>query len=176
MIAANCGIPAAEMTELLRKIRPKSSSSGKISSCIGRNTPAESTRYMSGSALSKRDALRADQLLGGLRKECAGFYGGVVGDDHARHAGDVPDAGDGSGGGNVPPLLIHFVGSPKSDFEKWRTLVEEKSDSFARRQSPQFALAFLAGFAAAFAQYRFLFQNRSAAIAERSAKKRCVET
>jgi hypothetical protein len=44
MMAANCGIPAAEMTELFRKMRPKSSSSGKISSCIGRNTPAESTR------------------------------------------------------------------------------------------------------------------------------------
>ena len=44
MIAANCGMPAAEITELLRKMRPKSSSSGKISSCIGRNTPAESTR------------------------------------------------------------------------------------------------------------------------------------
>src|SRR5437879_2221837 len=31
MMAANCGMPAAEMTELFRKIRPKSSSSGKIS-------------------------------------------------------------------------------------------------------------------------------------------------
>ena len=32
MIAAYCGMPAAESTALLRKIRPKSSSSGKTSS------------------------------------------------------------------------------------------------------------------------------------------------
>ena len=38
------GKPMADSTALLRKIRPKSSSSGKISSCIGRKTPAESTR------------------------------------------------------------------------------------------------------------------------------------
>ena len=60
MIAANCGTPAAEITELLRKIRPKSSSSGKISSCIGRNTPAESTRYISGSAHS--NAMRCARI------------------------------------------------------------------------------------------------------------------
>ena len=60
MIAANCGMPAAEITELLRKILPKSSSSGKISSCIGRNTPAESTRYMIGSALS--NAIRCARI------------------------------------------------------------------------------------------------------------------
>ena len=42
--AEYCGMPIAEITALLRKIRPKSSSSGKISSCSGKNTPAESTR------------------------------------------------------------------------------------------------------------------------------------
>ena len=37
-------MPAAESTALLRKMRPKSSSSGKTSSCSGRKMPAESTR------------------------------------------------------------------------------------------------------------------------------------
>ena len=38
------GEPLAENTALFRKIRPKSSSSGKISSWSGRKTPEESTR------------------------------------------------------------------------------------------------------------------------------------
>ena len=54
--AAYCGMPAADSTALLRKMRPKSSSSGKISSCSGRNTPDESTRYTIGSRNS--DAIR----------------------------------------------------------------------------------------------------------------------
>ena len=44
MIAAICGTPFALITALLRNTRPKSSWSGKTSSCIGRLTPAESTR------------------------------------------------------------------------------------------------------------------------------------
>ncbi len=70
------------------------------------------------------DALGADQLLGGGGKKRAGFHGGVVGDDHAGNAGDVADAGDGAGGGNVAPLLVHFVGGPEPDFEKRRALIE----------------------------------------------------
>ena len=37
-------IPMEDITALLRKMRPKCSLSGKISSCIGRYTPALSTR------------------------------------------------------------------------------------------------------------------------------------
>ena len=44
MIAAICGMPVALITALLRKTRPKSSVSGKTSSCKGRKTPPESTR------------------------------------------------------------------------------------------------------------------------------------
>ncbi|MNM94829.1 hypothetical protein D3C81_1072480 [compost metagenome] len=40
------------MRALLRNIRPKCSLSGKISSCIGRKTPAESTRYIIGRLFS----------------------------------------------------------------------------------------------------------------------------
>ena len=49
MIAASCEIPLAEITALFLNTRPKSSVSGKTSSCNGRKTPAESTRYRSGS-------------------------------------------------------------------------------------------------------------------------------
>src|SRR5438874_6600953 len=44
MIAVIWGMPMALITALLRKTRPKSSVSGKTSSCSGRKTPAESTR------------------------------------------------------------------------------------------------------------------------------------
>ncbi len=44
MIAAIWGTPSADIRALLRKMRPKWSRSGKISSCIGRKTPAESTK------------------------------------------------------------------------------------------------------------------------------------
>ena len=47
-MALSCGIPLPLNTALLRKIRPKSSVSGKTSSCRGRNTPALSTKYKSG--------------------------------------------------------------------------------------------------------------------------------
>ena len=42
--AAICAIPAADRFAWLKKIRPKCSRSGKISSCSGRNAPPESTR------------------------------------------------------------------------------------------------------------------------------------
>ena len=68
---------------------------------------------MSGRCAFEGDALRADELLRGLRKKRAGFHGRVVGDDHARHAGDVADARDGAGGRDAAPLLVHFVGGPE---------------------------------------------------------------
>src|SRR6185437_13787171 len=48
MMAVIWGMPSALATALWRKTRPKSSMSGKTSSCSGRKTPAESTRYISG--------------------------------------------------------------------------------------------------------------------------------
>ena len=126
-----------------------------------------------GQGAFKSDALGANQLLGGLRKEGAGFYSRIVGDDHARNAGDVTDAGDSPRGGNVSPLLVHFVSRPEPDLEKLRVFVKQKTDAFSRRQSPHLALTFMAGFAAAFAQNGFFLQNCRALIAQRFAGRRC---
>ena len=82
------------------------------------------------------DPLRANHFLDRRRKKRAGFHGSVVGDDHARNAFDVPDTGDGSRRRDFPPLLVHFVGSPKSDLEKWRVLVEQSTKPFARGKRP----------------------------------------
>ncbi len=58
------------------------------------------------------DALRAEDLLARHRDERAGLHGGVVGDDHARVAGDVADAGNDARAGKRAPLAIHAVRRP----------------------------------------------------------------
>ena len=80
---------------------------------------------MSGSAHSKAMRCARINFLHGLRKERAGLHGRVVGDDHARNAGDIADARDCAGGGNAAPLFVHFVGGPEPDLEKRRTLIEQ---------------------------------------------------
>ena len=104
----------------------------------------------------KGDALRTDELLGGLGKKGAGFHGRVVGDDHARNAGHLADARDSAGGRNAAPLLIHFVGGPQAEFEKVRAAIEQVLDPLTRRETPHLALPVLADLAPAFAQ-NFLF-------------------
>ncbi len=72
------------------------------------------------------------------------------------NAGDLADAGDGTGGGDAAPLLVHFVSRPKPDLEKIGAFIEQMSDAFAGREPTFGALPFLADFAASFAQ-DFLF-------------------
>ena len=123
---------------------------------------------MSGSAHSKAIRWARISFLAVCGKKRAGFHGRVVGDDHARNAGDIPDAGDGAGGGNVSPLLVHLVGGPKPDFKKGRTRIEELADALAREQTTHLVLAVLARFAAAFAQDALLPGDRGAALAQAS--------
>ena len=82
-----------------------------------------------------------------------GFYGGIVGDDHARTAGDGADAGDNPRGGNVAPFLVHVPAGPKANLEELCVFVEQKTDALSHRQSAHLALTFMARFAAAFAQW-----------------------
>ena len=105
-------------------------------------------------------------FLAVLGKKCAGFHGRVVRDDHARNAGDIADARDSAGGGNAAPLLIHFVGGPKLEFEKGRTGIEQLADPLAREQSTHLVLPVLAGLAAAFAQNVLFPGDRGAALAQ----------
>ncbi len=113
------------------------------------------------------DPLCADDLLRGLRKEGACLHGGVVRDDHARHAGDVANAGDRTRGRNAAPLLIHLIGGPKADLEKRRAFIKKLRDSFPRKKTPEFVLPFLPGFAAAFAQHGFFIGNCRTPLAQR---------
>src|SRR4029453_10502231 len=79
----------------------------------------------------KSDALGANQFFGRLRKERAGFYRRVVGDNHAGNTGNISDSSNRARGGNLSPLLVHFVSSPKTDLEKRRIFVEQVTDAFA---------------------------------------------
>ena len=113
------------------------------------------------------DSLRAQKFFYSRRKERARFHGRVVRDDHGRNARNVSDAGDCSGGDNVPPLFVHFVSRPEADFEESRVFVEKLSDSFPRRQATELALPLESGFPAALPQERFLLQNFATKIAQR---------
>ena len=100
----------------------------------------------------KCDALRTDELLGGLGKKGACFHGRIIGDDHARNAGHLADAHDSAGGRYAAPLLIHFVGGPQTQFEKVRATIEQVLDPLTRRETPHLALPVLADLAPAFTQ------------------------
>jgi hypothetical protein len=62
-------------------------------------------------------------------------------------------------------LLVHLVGGPEPNFEKWRVFVEQPTDAFSREQSSHFVLAILPGFAAAFAEGCFFSPDRGATLA-----------
>src|SRR6185437_308286 len=69
MMAVIWGMPSALATALWRKTRPKSSMSGKTSSCSGRKTPAESTRYISGRWFSSAMAWQRSTFLAVMGKK-----------------------------------------------------------------------------------------------------------
>ena len=84
-----------------------------------------------GDAIFDGDVLRANYFFGGHREKGAGFYGGVVGDDHEEAAGDAGEAGDGSGGGSAAPFFVHFVGGVDAEFEEVGAGIDQLGDAFA---------------------------------------------
>ena len=119
------------MTALLRKMRPKSSSSGKTSSCSGRKTPARVDEVDERQAVLQGDALGAQHLLGGHREERAGLDRGVVGDDHDPPARDRADAGDDARRRGPAPLGVHAPRGPQAQLEELRAGIEEAGDALA---------------------------------------------
>ena len=63
-----------------------------------------------GDAIFDGDILRANYFFRGHREESAGFYGGVVDDEHDGAAGDAGQAGDYACAGRAAPFFVHFVG------------------------------------------------------------------
>ncbi len=67
-----------------------------------------------GNAVFDGDGLRAQNLFGGHGEECAGFHGGVVGDDHAQAAGDAAEAGNDARSGRATVFGDTFRARPIS--------------------------------------------------------------
>ena len=87
-----------------------------------------------GNAVLDGDILRANHLLGGQGEECAGFYRGVVGDDHEQAALDAPEARHHSRGRRAAPLGVHAMGCKERELEPRTPRVQEFLQALARRQ------------------------------------------
>ena len=156
MIAVICGMPMALITALLRKTRPKSSVSGKTSSCRGQKNAGGIDQINRGDAIFDGDVLRADHFLRGHREKSARFDRGVVGDDHHQPAGNAREAGDRSRGGRAAPFLVHFVGGVDAQLEEVRFRIDQLGDALARREAAFLVLRF-DGFGAAALADLFFF-------------------
>ena len=146
-MAANCGMPAAEITALLRKMRPKSSSSGKDLVLQRQEDAGGIDEVDERQAIFQGDPLGAQHLLAGHREERAGFDRGVVGDHHHLPPATVPmpvtTPADGA-----PPQSAYIPGGPQAELEEVGSGIDKPGDAFAGGQA---ALGMLAidGFAAA---------------------------
>ncbi len=95
-----------------------------------------------GNTIFDGDVLGADDFLGGHGEEGAGFYGGVVGDDHEEATGNATETGDDAGGGSAAPFFVHFVGGVDAEFEEMSAGIDESGDAFAGGEAILFVLGF----------------------------------
>ena len=91
-------------------------------------------------AIFDGDILRADDFFRGHREKRAGFYGGVVGDEHEHAAADAGEAGDGACCGRAAPLFVHFPGGVGAQLEEMRAGIDQLRDAFARGEPAFFVL------------------------------------
>ena len=161
MMAVSCGMPCALITALLRKTRPKSSVSGNTSSCKRKKNAGGIDEINCGDVIFDGDVLRADDFFRGHREKGAGFYGGVVGDEHEHAAADASEASDGACCGGAAPFFVHFEGGVGAQFEEMRAGIDELGDAFARGEAAFFVLRFDRFGAAALGDLRFFIFNLS---------------
>src|SRR5262249_10161677 len=75
----------------------------------GKKDPGGIHQVDSGDMVFDGDVLRANDLFGGHREECAGFDGGVVHDHHVEPAVNAAQTRYHSGRGRASPFFIHLV-------------------------------------------------------------------
>ena len=80
------------------------------------------------------DVLRAQHLLRGHGKECAGLHCGVVGDDHAQTSADPTQSADDASSGSSAPLVIHAKPRIRTQLEKFGVRVEQQRQPLSRSQ------------------------------------------
>ena len=106
------------------------------------------------------DLLGAQVLLRGDRKPRAGLHGGVVGDDHAEAARDVPQAHHGTACGAAALLLVHLVAGKQAELLEVVRGVHERFDALARGHLAALVLPLDSLLAAAFADLRRTLAHR----------------
>jgi hypothetical protein len=84
-----------------------------------------------GERVLRRDLLGAKMLLHRLVEEGAALHGGVVGDDHAGHAGHDADAGHDAGARDL--VAVKAPGGEGGQLQEGRQRVEEEVDALAHR-------------------------------------------
>ena len=109
-----------------------------------------------GDAIFDGDILRANYFFRGHGEEGAGFYGGVVGDEHERAAADAGQAGDCACAGRAAPFFVHFPGGVDAKLEELGAGVDEFLYAFAGGEAAFFVLGFDGLCAAADADFLFL--------------------
>ena len=114
-----------------------------------------------GDVIFDGDVLRADDFFRGHREKRAGFYGGVVGDEHEHAAADACEAGDRACRGCAAPFFVHFVRGVGAELKEMRAGIDQLRDAFARGE-PAFFVLRLDGFrAAALRDLRFFVLDLS---------------
>ena len=94
--------------------------------------PAAVDQIDAGQVVGLGNFLGAKVLLHGQRVIGPAFDRRIVGHDHARPPGNLPDPGDDPGPRNV--LAIDFGGGELADFEQRRAGIEQPLNPFARQQ------------------------------------------
>ncbi len=91
-----------------------------------------------GQPVLQRDLLGAQMLLHGHRVVRAALDGRVVGDDDARRAFDLSDAGDDAGARRV--VVVQAVGGERTELEECRPGIDQPVDAIADRQLAAFPM------------------------------------
>src|SRR2546427_7136524 len=156
MMAVICGMPIADMTALLRKTRPKSSVSGKTSSCSGKKYACGIDKIDRRDAVFDGDVLRANYFFRSHRKKRAGFHSRVIGDKHEGAPADFRKPSDRSGAGRATPLLVHFERGVDSQFTKLRIRIDQFCNALTSGEPAFFVLRLDGLRAAALADLFFL--------------------
>ncbi len=111
-------------------------------------------------AVFQGDALGAERLLAGHRKEGAGLDRGVVGDDHHGPALDGADPGDDAGRRGAAPVAVHAPGRPQAEFKEVGARIEQPGDALAGGETALGVLALDRLGPAALADHVFLAPER----------------
>ena len=78
-----------------------------------------------------RDVLSSDNFLCSRGEESAGFYGGIIGDDHYQAGVNAREPGHHTRRGRTAPIFVHAEGGVDAEFEECAR-ISQKINAFTR--------------------------------------------